>query len=99
MRSLRDSNRRPTHPGVILREDVLRSLGISQAIFANYLGVSSSVVSRVLNEKSGVSAQLAVRISRIIGGSSESWLRMQGAVIFGKFRGLQDNLNAPAMGH
>jgi len=80
MRSLRDSNRRPTHPGVILREDVLPGLGISQAAFANYLGVSSSVVSRVLNEKSGVSAQLAVRISRIIGGSSESWLRMQSAV-------------------
>ena len=80
MRSLRDSNRRPTHPGVILREDVLPRLGISQAAFANYLGVSSSVVSRVLNEKSGVSAQLAVRISRIIWGSSESWLRMQGAV-------------------
>jgi addiction module HigA family antidote len=80
MRSSRDSNRRPAHPEVILREDVLPGLGISQAAFANYLGISSSVVSRVLNEKSGVSAQLAVRISRIIGGSCESWLRMQGAV-------------------
>ena len=80
MRSKRDSNRRPTHPGVILRKDVLPGLGILQATFANYLGLSSSTVSRVLNEKSGVSAPLAVRISRIIGGSPESWLRMQGAV-------------------
>ena len=80
MRSKRDSNRRPTHPGVILRKDVLPGLGISQATFANYLGLSSSTVSRVLNEKSGVSAPLAVRISRIIGGSPKSCLRMQGAV-------------------
>jgi antitoxin HigA-1 len=53
MRSLRDSNRRPTHPRIILREDVLPGLGISQAAFANYLGVSSSVVSKVLDEKVG----------------------------------------------
>ncbi|WP_114652044.1 HigA family addiction module antitoxin [Polynucleobacter necessarius] len=81
-------NRRPTHPGLILREDVLPSVGISQAIFANYLGLSSSTVSKALNEKSGVSAQLAVRISRIIGGSLESWLRMQGAVNVWEVQGI-----------
>ena len=80
MQSLRDSNRRPAHPGVILRKDVLLSLGITQATFANYLGVSAATVSRVLNQKSVVSPELAARISRIIGGSSESWLRMQGAL-------------------
>lgn len=80
MRSLRNPNRRPTHPGTILREDVLPELGITQAAFANHLGVSRLTVSEILHEKRGVSAEMAVRISKVIGGAPESWLHMQEAV-------------------
>jgi len=80
LKSLRNPNRRPTHPGVILREDILPELGITQAVFANHLGVSRLSVSEILHEKRGVSAEMAVRIAKVIGGSPESWLRMQAAV-------------------
>ena len=80
IRSLRNPNRRPTHPGAVLREDVLPGLEITQAAFANYLGVSRLTVSEILHEKRGVSAEMAVRISKVIGGTPESWLHMQEAV-------------------
>lgn len=80
MKSLRDQNRKPTHPGAILREDVLPELGITQAELANHLGVSRLTVSDILHEKRGVTAEMAVRIADTVGGSPESWLRMQDAV-------------------
>ena len=80
LKSLRNTNRKPTHPGAILREDVLPELGITQSVFANHLGVSRLTVSEILHEKRGVSAEMAVRIARVIGGSPESWLHMQEAV-------------------
>ena len=55
-------------------------LGITQSVFANHLGVSRLTVSEILHEKRGVSAEMAVRIARVIGGSPESWLHMQEAV-------------------
>lgn len=80
MKSLRNPNRRPIHPGAILREDVLPELGITQAVFANHLGVSRLTVSEILHEKRGASAKMAVRISKVIGGTAQSWLHMQEAV-------------------
>jgi len=80
MRSLRNPSRRPTHPGAILREDVLPELDITQAAFANHLGVSRLTVSEILHEKRGISAEMAVRLSKVIGGTPESWLHMQEAV-------------------
>lgn len=80
MRSLRNPNRKPTHPGAVLREDILPDLGITQAAFAKYLGVSRLTVSEMLHEKRGISAEMAVRISKVIGGTPESWLHMQEAV-------------------
>ena len=79
MRSLRNPNRRPTHPGTILREDILPELSITQAALANYLGVSRLTVSEIIHEKRGISAEMAVRISKVIGGTPESWLHMQEA--------------------
>lgn len=80
IKSLRNPNRKPTHPGAILREDVLPELGITQGAFAIHLGVSRLTVSDILHEKRGVSAEMAVRIAKVIGGSPESWLHMQEAV-------------------
>lgn len=80
IKSLRNINRRPTHPGEILREDVLPALDITQAVFASHLGVSRLTVSEVLHEKRGISAEMAVRIARVIGGTPQSWLHMQEAI-------------------
>jgi addiction module HigA family antidote len=80
MQSLRDPNRKPTHPGAIIREDILPELDITQAQLAAHLGVSRLSVSEILHEKRGISAEMAIRISESIGGSPESWLRMQEAL-------------------
>ena len=75
--SLRNPNRKPTHPGAIFREDVLPALAITQTELASRLGVSRLTVSELLNEKRGLSADLAIRLGRLTGTTPESWLRMQ----------------------
>ncbi len=73
-------NRRPTHPGAILREDTLPEIGLSQAEFARVLGVSSSTIGELLKERSRLSVDLAQRIGLALGMSPEIWLRLQQAV-------------------
>jgi len=80
MKSLRNPNRKPTHPGAVLREDVLPELGITQATLSNHLGVSRLTVSDLLHEKRALTAEMAVRLARVISGTPESWLRMQEAL-------------------
>ena len=80
MKSLRNPNRKPTHPGAVLREDVLPELGITQATLASHLGVSRLTVSDLLHEKRALTAEMAVRVAKVIGGTPESWLRMQEAL-------------------
>jgi addiction module HigA family antidote len=78
--SLRNPNRKPTHPGAILREDVLPELGMTQTEFARRLQVSRLTVSELLHEKRGLSPELAARIGKLTRTSPESWLGMQAAV-------------------
>ena len=52
-------------------------LGITQASFASYLGVSRLTVSEILNEKRGISALMALRLARYFGCSAELWLGLQ----------------------
>lgn len=80
MKSLRNASRRPTHPGTILREDVLPGLGITQAKLAELLGVSRLTVSQILNQHRALTADMAMRLEKLLGSSAESWLRMQEAV-------------------
>ena len=81
MRSLRNPNRKPTHPGAVLREDVLPELAWTQVEFAARLMVSRQTVSDLLHEKKAVTAEMAIRIARAVGGTPESWRRMQEALI------------------
>jgi addiction module HigA family antidote len=80
MKSLRNKNRKPTHPGAILREDVLPALKMTQMEFAELLGVSRLSVSDLLHEKRSLSPEMAVRVGKLLNTSPESWLRMQEAV-------------------
>jgi addiction module HigA family antidote len=79
MKSMRDPKRRPTHPGEILREDVLPALKMTQGEFAERLGVSRLTVSELLRERRALSADMAVRIGRLTNTTPESWLHMQAA--------------------
>ena len=80
MRSLRHRGRRPTHPGVLLREDVLPALGMTQTELARRLGVSRLSVSELLHEKRGLTTEMAARVAKLLRTTPESWLRMQAAV-------------------
>jgi len=79
-KSLRNPKRRPTHPGELLRADVLPALGLTQREFAERLGVSRLTVSEILHQKRGVSPDMAIRLGRLLGNGPEIWLRMQQAV-------------------
>ena len=80
MKSLRNPNRKPTHPGAVLREDVLPKIGWTQTELATRLMVSRQTVSDLLHEKKSVTTEMAIRIARAVGGTPESWLRMQEAL-------------------
>jgi addiction module HigA family antidote len=80
MKSKRDPRRKPTHPGEVLREDVLPALRMSQTELAKRLGVSRLSVSELLHARRALSPDMAVRIAKFTNTSAESWLRMQAAV-------------------
>ena len=65
----------PPHPGEVLCDTVLAELSVTD--FARRLGVSRVALSRVINGRAAVSAEMALRLSAALGGSAESWLRMQ----------------------
>lgn len=67
----------PPHPGEVLRDTVLAKVSITG--FAQKLGVSRVALSRVANGRAAVSAEMAIRLAAALGGSAESWLRMQAA--------------------
>jgi antitoxin HigA-1 len=70
MRTMRDPKRKPTHPGEVLREDVLPALKMTQTEFAKEL----------LLEKRAMSADMALRVAKLTRTTPESWLRMQEAL-------------------
>jgi len=80
MNSLRNKTRRPTHPGAILREDVLPELKLTQTEFAERLCVSRRTVSEILHELSPVTADMALRIGKLLGNGPDLWLHMQQAL-------------------
>lgn len=67
----------PSHPGAILRDDVLPALGLSVSEAARQLRVSRQMLHSILAQRSAVSPEMAVRLGRICGNGSGLWLRMQ----------------------
>ncbi len=80
METLRNINRKPTHPGAILREDVLPAMNMTQVELAKRLGVSRLTVSELMHEKRTLSPDMALRLSKLLNTTPESWLRMQQAL-------------------
>ena len=80
MQSTINKNRKPTHGGAILREDMLPALNITQGELAVKLGVSRRTISEILHEKRPITADMAIRIAKFTNTTPQSWLNMQQAL-------------------
>jgi len=67
----------PPHPGLHVRHDCLEPLKLSVTEGAKVLGVSRQALNNLVNGKSGISPEMAVRLSKAFGGSPAVWLKMQ----------------------
>jgi addiction module HigA family antidote len=65
----------PVHPGEIVKEDILPSVGLSAA--AKALGVSRQMLHEILAERRPLSAVMCLKVSRLFGSSPEMWMRLQ----------------------
>jgi len=72
--------RKPTTPGEILNEEFLKPLGMTQAALANHLGCDVKVVNRIVNGRTSVTAEMAIRLGAAFRVSPEFWLNAQQAV-------------------
>ena len=67
----------PPHPGEIVREFCIEPLHLSVTEAANALGVTRKTLSALLNGRSGISPEMALRLSKVFGRTPEGWLRLQ----------------------
>ncbi len=67
----------PPHPGGLVRRQCLEPLGLSVTKGAKGLGVTRQALSDLVNERAGISVEMAIRLSKAFGSSPETWLGMQ----------------------
>jgi len=67
----------PAHPGEVIKELFIEELDISERYLASKLKVSPASLNRLLNKKSNLSPEMALRLSKTLGRSAESWLALQ----------------------
>lgn len=67
----------PPHPGEFIQATYIEPFDMSIRSLAENLGVSPSTLTRIINRRSGVSPEMALRLSKALGRSPESWLAMQ----------------------
>ena len=72
--------RDPTTPGEILQEEFLRPLGITQKQLADHIGCDVKVINRIINNKTSISAEMAVKLASTFNTSPQFWLNAQQAV-------------------
>jgi addiction module HigA family antidote len=71
------ANQTNIHPGIILKEDVIKVNGLSISEAADLLAVSRLTLSRIANGKGAITPNIALRIETVFGGNADFWLRMQ----------------------
>ena len=87
--------RAPTHPGAILREDVLPALRLTVSAAARHLQISRQTLHRILAEDAGVTPDMALRLGKLCGNEPGFWLAMQQAYdLWGAEQGLAETIAA-----
>ena len=82
----------PPHPGGIVRRQCLEPLGLTVTRAAEGLGVTRQALSELLNGKTGVSTEMAVRLAKAFGSTPETWLGMQQAYDLWQIRDRADHI-------
>jgi len=72
--------KRPTHPGIFIREDILDEFALTQEALAQRLGVSRRSINQLVNGKRGITADMALRLGQFTNTSPQLWLNLQMAV-------------------
>lgn len=67
----------PPHPGLIFLQECIEPLGLTITNAAAALGVTRNTLSELVNQKRGISPEMAVRLAKVFGGSEEGWLIQQ----------------------
>ena len=83
----------PPHPGRIVRQDCLEPLGLSVTRGASVLGVTRQALNNVVNGKSGISPEMAIRLSKAFGSTPETWLNLQLAFDLAEARKHADDIH------
>jgi len=82
----------PAHPGRIVRSACLQPLGLSVTEGAKVLGVTRQTLTKIVNGKSGISAEMAIRLAKAFGSSAETWVRMQAAYDLAQARQVESKI-------
>ncbi len=75
----RNPDRCPSHPGALLREDIVPATKEPKAEIARMLGISRQHLYEIMAERKPVGPEVAVRLAKMFGGGALAWVRMQGA--------------------
>ncbi|MGG5811656.1 HigA family addiction module antitoxin [Falsiroseomonas sp. CW058] len=80
------------HPGQAVRHDCLEPLGLTVTEGAKVLGVSRQTLNNLVNGQAGISAEMAIRLSKAFGGAPETWLHLQMAYDLAQARRREDTI-------
>jgi antitoxin HigA-1 len=83
----------PPHPGLSVRHDCIEPLGLTITKAAEVLGVTRQTLNNLVNGKSGISADMAIRLGKAFGGDAETWLRLQLAYDLAQARQHEGDIN------
>jgi addiction module HigA family antidote len=83
----------PPHPGLSVRHDCIEPLDLSITAAAKILGVTRQTLNNLINGKSGISPEMAIRLDKAFGGGAETWLRLQMAYDLAQARQHEGDIN------
>ena len=82
----------PPHPGRVVRQDCIEPLGLSVTKAAELLSVSRQTLSNLVNEKAGISAEMAIRLEKLGWSTADYWMRLQATYTLAQARRTQDRI-------
>jgi len=71
-----DPHYTPVHPGEVLKDE-LEEIGMTQSAFAKHIGILPKTINEICRKKKGISAEMAMKLSKALGGSPQFWLNLQ----------------------